>query len=241
MVGPKERLIIALDFDTAADAVAMCRAVGDQACFYKVGLQLFLSAGRDVVDQVKNLGNHIFLDLKLHDIPNTVAGACREIVRVGVSMTTLHTMGGADMMREAATATKRAAEEFGVEQPILLGVTMLTSLNEQRAGEIGVAGSISEQVTRLAILAKTSGLDGVVASPHEVEGLRCELGDDFIIVTPGIRSAADAVHDQKRVMSALDAIAAGSSYLVVGRPVTEADNPAKAAASIIAQIRQASA
>jgi orotidine-5'-phosphate decarboxylase len=240
MLNPKERLIVALDVDSKAKVSSIINTIGPAASFYKIGLQLFLAEGRDVIELVKGQEARVFLDLKLHDIPNQVAGACREIVRMGVDMTTVHTMGGYDMLREAALSTRRASEEFGVKSPILLGVTILTSLNQERAGEIGIRGSISEQVVNLAALAKKSGLDGVVASPQEVESIRRALGDDFLIVTPGIRSKADAIQDQKRVMNADDAIKAGSSYLVVGRPITGSVDPAQVAARIVSEIQTAS-
>jgi len=238
---PKERLIVALDVASKDEVTSICRAIGDKAVFYKVGLQLFLAEGREVAESIKSLDKRVFLDLKLHDIPNQVAGACREIVKMGVSMTTIHTMGGFDMMQEAAVTIKQTSEEIGVKPPILLGVTVLTSLSQERAGQVGISKSITEQVVDLALLAKKSGLDGVVASPQEVKNIRQAVGDDFIIVTPGIRSAGDAIQDQKRVMSARDAILAGSTYLVVGRPVLKAEDPAAAAVRIVSEISEAHA
>lgn len=239
MLKPRERLIIALDVDNKDDASSVCKAIGDKAVFYKIGLRLFLAEGRDVIELVKSSGARVFLDLKLHDIPDQVAGACREIVKMGVDMTTIHTTGGLDMMREAAAAVRQSAKEFGVQPPILLGVTVLTSLNQVRAGEIGFVRPISEQVVSLAELAKISGLDGVVSSPHEVKNIRERVGADFIIVTPGIRSFSEDIHDQKRVMGAYDAVKAGSSYLVVGRPVLKSDDPAAVADKIVAEIEKA--
>jgi orotidine-5'-phosphate decarboxylase len=160
---------------------------------------------------------------------------------MGVDMTTIHTMGGSDMMRKAASAVKQTAQELGIRPPILLGVTILTSLNNAGAGEIGITSPIPAQVVNLAVLARENGLDGVVASPQEVENIRKAVGEDFIIVTPGIRSSTDALQDQKRVMSASDAIRAGSSYLVVGRPILKADNPAVAIDGLIAEIKSANA
>jgi len=236
MLKPSERLIVALDVENKDNVVSICSKIGDKVGFYKVGLQLFLAEGRDVLSVLKSRGAKVFLDLKLHDIPNQVAGACREIVRMGVDMTTIHTLGGVDMMEAASRSVREAAEEFGLRPPVLLGVTILTSLNQVRAGEIGITGSISERVVSLAKLAKESGLDGVVASSLEVKGIREAVGDEFIIVTPGIRSSMDAVQDQKRVMSAGDAIRAGSSYLVVGRPILEAVDPVKAVDRLVTEI-----
>ncbi|MBE0447165.1 MAG: orotidine-5'-phosphate decarboxylase [Actinobacteria bacterium] len=239
MLEPRERLIVALDIINKDDVALICGKIGDKATFYKVGLQLFLAEGRGVLDLLKSWGVKVFLDLKLHDIPDQVAKACREIVKMGVDMTTIHTMGGVDMMEIAAASVREAADKFGIRPPILLGVTILTSLNRMRAGEIGLKGPISEQVVTLAALAKRSGLDGVVASPLEVKSIRKAMGEDFIIVTPGIRSSTEAVQDQKRVMSTSDAIKAGSSYLVVGRPILEAANPARAAVEIVTEIKSA--
>jgi len=235
----KERLIVALDLPSKNDVVRVCEAVGENAVFYKVGLQLFLAEGQAIVHYLKSRGSKVFLDLKLHDIPHQVAGACREIVRMGVDMTTIHTMGGVEMMQTAVKAIKESAQEFGVKPPILLGVTVLTSLNQSQAGEIGITAGISGHVVRLATLAKESGLDGVVASPLESGGIRGAVRDDFVIVTPGIRSSADAVGDQKRVLSAADAIAAGSTYLVIGRPIVKSTDPAQAAALITSEIERA--
>jgi orotidine-5'-phosphate decarboxylase len=236
---PRERLIIALDVVSKDDVALIYSKIGDAAVFYKVGLQLFLAEGRDILDMLKGQGKKVFLDLKLHDIPNQVAKACREIVRMGIDMMTIHTMGGVDMMEMAAASVRESAGEFGVQPPILLGVTILTSLNQMRAGEIGITGAISDQVVNLAVLAKKSGLDGVVASPLEVRSIREAVGDDFIIVTPGIRSSTQAAQDQKRVTSAGEAIKAGSSYLVVGRPILGAANPAEAIAGIINEVKSA--
>ncbi len=240
LFNPKERLIVALDVNNKNEVSSICDAIGENAIFYKIGLELFLAEGRGVVELVKSRGAKVFLDLKLHDIPNQVAGACREIVKMGVDMATVHTMGGLDMLQQAAASVKQASAEYGVRPPILLGVTVLTSLNQERAGEIGLKNSVTEQVVNLAKLAKKSGLDGVVASPQEVADVRKVVGENFVIVTPGIRSSTDEVHDQKRVMSAYDAVRVGSSYLVVGRPIIKAGNPANSAAGIVAEIEKAS-
>jgi orotidine-5'-phosphate decarboxylase len=236
MLEPVERLIVALDVDSAQDAKSVCYKIGKGVVFYKVGLRLYLAGGRHIIDILKSEGLKVFLDLKLHDIPNQVAGACREIVGMGVDMMTIHTTGGADMMRAAAAAIKGAAEELVIKPPVLLGVTVLTSLSQVRAVEIGYNSTISEQVVRLAELAKSCGLDGVVASPHEVRAVRAAVGEDFVIVTPGIRGTEDAAQDQHRVMSAADAIEAGASYIVVGRPIIKAGNPMEAAERIVSQI-----
>lgn len=236
MLKAAERLIVALDVNSVEDAESICNEIGKDIVFYKVGLQLYLASGRKVISFLKSNGLKVFLDLKLHDIPNQVADACREIVSMGVDMMTVHTTGGADMMMAAALAVKDAAEEFAVKPPLLLGVTVLTSLNQVRAGEIGLNSPILEQVVRLTELAKSCGLDGVVASPHEVAAVRAVAGDDLVIVTPGIRGINDTAMDQHRVMSAADAMKAGASYIVVGRPILKAGNPLKAAEQIVSQI-----
>ncbi|MCL6471610.1 MAG: orotidine-5'-phosphate decarboxylase [Firmicutes bacterium] len=236
----KERLIIALDVKSKEEVSSICSAIGDKAVFYKVGLQLFLAEGWDIIRLLKDYGAKVFLDLKLHDIPYQVAGACREIVRAGVDMLTVHTMGGSEMMKEAALAVKRESDRNNTLPPILLGVTVLTSLNQVGAGEIGIKYPIEEQVANLAVLARKSGMDGVVASPQEVATIRKAVGKEFVVVTPGIRSSTDATNDQKRIMSAYDAIRAGSNYLVVGRPIVKADDPAAAAAKIVSEIEKAS-
>jgi orotidine-5'-phosphate decarboxylase len=234
-----ERMIVALDVDNSEAALSVCDRLGAGAIFYKIGLQLFLSSGIQIVDALKAKDLKVFLDLKLHDIPHQVSGACREIVRMGVDMMTIQTSGGADMMRAAVKAVEKAAKEFAVKPPILLGVTVLTSLSQERAGEIGFCKSISDQVLTMALLAEKCGLDGVVASPQELKAIREVVGKDFIVVTPGIRDTDDAVQDQQRVMNALEATKFGASYIVVGRPVLKADDPILAATKIVSQIRNA--
>lgn len=238
MIEPGERLIVALDVENKEQAIAMCELIGEGASFYKVGLQLFIAEGPSIIETLKSRGVRVFLDLKLHDIPHQVANACREVVRLGVDMMTIHATGGAEMMQAAAHSVQLAAVEFRVRPPVLLGVTLLTSLNQIRAGEIGVQGPLHEHVVRLASLAQRSGLDGIVASPHEAGQLREVLGEDFVLVTPGIRSGADAMGDQKRTMGAAAAIEAGANYIVVGRPITAASDPRSAALSIAEELKR---
>jgi orotidine-5'-phosphate decarboxylase len=206
----------------------------------KIGSQLFTAAGPAAVEAAHKRGFRVFLDLKFHDIPNTVAGAVHEATRLGVFMLNVHTSGGMAMMRAAADAASRAATAAGGSRPILLGVTVLTSLDRHALdAELGVPASVPAHVLRLAEGARTAGLDGCVASPLEIGLLRRALGRRWIIVTPGIRPAGAAADDQARTATAAAAIAAGADYVVVGRPITAAADPAAAATAIVAEIAAA--
>jgi len=202
---------------------------------FKIGSRLFTSHGLAFVEELVGRGDRVFLDLKYHDIPNTVAGAVAAATRIGVWMLTIHAAGGAAMMRAARAAADEEAARQSRAAPLIVGITMLTSLNEAALDEIGFASSIEVQVERLAALAQSSGLDGVVASPQEAGLIRSRCGSRFTIVTPGIRGAADAKGDQSRTATAAEALASGSSYLVVGRPIIAAANPRAAAERIAAE------
>jgi orotidine-5'-phosphate decarboxylase len=229
----KKKLIVALDVPSLAQAQKLVETLSPAVEYYKIGKELFTSEGPAVVKMVHDLGGKVFLDLKFHDIPNTVAGAVRSAAKLGVWMVNVHASGGADMMREAAQAAAASAKP-----PIVIGVTVLTSMNEEGLKEIGVTGSaVGEQVVRLAKLAKSSGLGGVVASAQEAPSLRRAFGKDFLIVTPGVRPAGAAVGDQKRVLTPKDAIAAGADCLVVGRPITESPDPKAAAEAILKEMK----
>jgi orotidine-5'-phosphate decarboxylase len=227
----RERLIVALDVSSAAAAKKIVAAVGDSARYYKVGLQLYTAEGPQIVRDLVASGRQVFLDLKLHDIPNTVAAAVAEACKLRVSMLTLHASGGSKMMRAAVEASRRASPS-----PLILAVTVLTSLNEHDLETAGVRGTVVDQVSRLAALAISNGCHGVVASAHEAAALRSELGDDFLIVTPGVRPAGRDHGDQARVVTPAEAIGSGASHIVVGRPITEAVDPAAEAREILAQI-----
>ena len=230
---PRERLIVALDAPELAEAEALVDRLAGVVGMYKVGAQLFTAAGPAAVEMVKKRGGRVFLDLKFHDIPATVAGAVREAARLGVTLLTVHASGGTAMLRAAAEAAAAA----GPERPRILAVTVLTSLDRlalQR--ELGVPASVEEHVGRLAGLARAAGCDGVVASPREAGSLRAVLGRDLLIVTPGIRPAGGRADDQARVATPAVARRAGADYLVVGRPITDAADPAAAAAAIVAEI-----
>lgn len=233
MTARKHKLIVALDVPALDQARKLVETLSPVVEYYKIGKELFTAEGPAVVKMVHDLGGKVFLDLKFHDIPNTVAGAVRSAAKLGVWMVNVHASGGADMMREAAQAAAASAKP-----PIVIGVTVLTSMNEEGLKEIGVTGSaVGEQVIRLAKLAKSSGLGGVVASAQEAPALRRAFGKDFLIVTPGVRPAGAAVGDQKRVLTPKDAIAAGADCLVVGRPITESQDPKAAAEAILKEMK----
>ncbi len=230
-LAPAERLIVALDVPSAAEARRVVAAVGEAATTYKVGKELFTAEGPDLVRELVNSGRRVFLDLKFHDIPNTVAGAVRSAAGLGVSMLTLHAAGGRGMLEAAVEAARGMAKP-----PLLLAVTVLTSLRDADLRETGVAGDAQKQVLRLARLARAAGCGGVVASPLEIAELRRELGPGMVIVTPGVRPAGSAAGDQGRVATPAEAVAAGASHVVVGRPILEAADPNLAAREILQEI-----
>ncbi len=229
-VDPRERLIVALDVSTAAAAQKIVAAVGNSALTYKVGMQLYTAEGPQVVRDLVASGRRVFLDLKYHDIPNTVASAVAEAAKLGVSMLTVHAAGSGKMLRAAVEAAKARAELM------ILAVTVLTSMDGQDLEKIGVRGSVEDSVVRLATMAVANGCRGIVASAREASTLRAELGQAFAIVTPGVRPAGTSVGDQVRVVTPAEAIAAGASHIVVGRPITEAADPAAEARAILSQI-----
>ncbi len=234
---PKDRIIIALDVKDKDEAAKVVSGLKDARTF-KVGLELFTAEGPALFKKLKVLRKDIFLDLKLHDIPNTVAGAARSAVRHGVQMMTIHTSGGKEMMARAAAAARETAEAEKLERPLLLGVTVLTSLKAAELDEVGMNPDVAAQVLRLAGLAKAAGMDGVVCSPQEIEIVRKEFGRELLIVTPGIRPAWAAAQDQKRIMTPAEAVAKGADYLVIGRPITGAPSPEEAFARIVEELAQ---
>lgn len=233
-LSPADRLIVALDFPDAPSALALAGVVGGAASTFKVGKQLFTAEGPQVVRELVAGGRRVFLDLKFHDIPATVAGAVSSAARLGVGLLTVHACGGRAMLEAAVKASGTSASA-----PIILAVTVLTSLQDSDLTELGVQGSAADQVLRLARLAKSAGCGGVVASPLEAAGLRHELGPDFLIVTPGVRPVGDPAGDQARVATPAQAIAAGASHIVVGRPITRSKDPAGAARAIVEEIAAA--
>ena len=226
------RLAVALDFGNRDDAVRNAAALHDHVDVAKVGLELFISAGPRLVEELVGTGWEVFLDLKLHDIPATVAGAVRSARRLGVEFMTLHTAGGRGMMEAAVAARSNGT-------PRLLGVTLLTSLDGEHIGEIGYQGSTGENVARLANLAHEAGCDGVVSSPHEVGTIKAVHGEDFLVICPGIRPAGASIDDQARVATASEAIKAGADILVLGRPIIKAPDPAAAARKIRSEMELA--
>ncbi len=230
----KERIILPLDVDSAGMAVELVRLLKDDVGAFKVGLELVNSAGLGIFDEIRSAGaERIFYDCKFHDIPNTVAGASRAAARMGVWMFNVHCSGGSAMMRAAKEAAVESAAQAGTKPPLVIGVTVLTSIDQQVLNdEMRVSGSVADEVVHLARLAKDAGLDGVVASPHEVELIRQACGQGFLIVTPGVRPAGADTGDQKRVMTPEEAVARGADYLVIGRPITKADDPRQAARAV---------
>ena len=235
-----DQLLIALDVATDAEAIALADSLRGVAGGFKVGSRLFTAEGPRMVRALAGKGDRIFLDLKFHDIPNTVATAVEAATELGVWMVNVHAAGGTKMMRAARDAAHNAAARAGRPAPLVIAVTVLTSMNADALGETGVPGTVLDQVLRLADLTRAAGLDGVVASPQETALIRERCGPDFAIVTPGIRgdgTPATANDDQERTLSPSAAIAAGSSYLVVGRPVIAAAHPREAAAAIAEEVR----
>jgi len=230
-----EKIIVALDVGNKKEALSLVRELKD-AQLFKVGMELFTAEGPRLLEEIARLGKKVFLDLKYHDIPNTVAGAVRSATRHRVHMLTLHSSGGKEMLARAAEAAAQEALSYRIPRPYLLGVTVLTSLKEGELKDLGISASVEGQVVRLASLAKEAGLDGVVSSPQEIEIIKKELGKDFLVVTPGIRPAWAATHDQKRVMRPAEAVAKGADYIVIGRPITGASSPQETFLKIVREI-----
>lgn len=229
-------IIVALDVASADQALTLAREVAPFVGAFKVGKELFVSAGPEFVRQLRATGASVFLDLKFHDIPNTVAKAVAAATRLDVQMLTIHTSGGSEMMRAAERAAQDAARELGRPAPLVLGVTVLTSMDSAALGELGGETDVAAQVERLARLAAASGLRGLVCSPLELVALRKFLPPAMQLVTPGIRTGAEKADDQKRTLSPREAMAAGASWLVIGRPIYAATKPAEAAAAILSSL-----
>ncbi len=237
MIKFKNPLMIALDVNTMREAELLVDTLAPYAGGFKVGMQLYNSAGPEVLHRLR-VKAPVFVDLKFHDIPNTVAGATRALTRLGAAILNVHAAGGGDMMRAAADAARDEAARVKIRPPLVVAVTVLTSISQEVFNnQIGLPGSIEERVVAWALLAKEAGLDGVVASPREIAAIRKNCGQDFIIITPGVRPAGAAADDQKRTMTPGEAIGLGATYLVVGRPVIKASDPVKAIRAILQEIK----
>jgi orotidine-5'-phosphate decarboxylase len=234
MLQARDRLIVALDVPGATQARRIVQTLGGAVTTYKIGKQLFTAEGPQVVRDLVSSGRKVFLDLKFHDIPNTVAAAVKAAAQLGVSMMTVHASGGSKMLQAAVEAAVQSPAA-----PVILAVTVLTSLSDSDLQELGIAGNVTSQVLRLGALARAAGCGGLVASAQEAQELRRRLGEDFAIVTPGIRPPDSATGDQARVVTPRDAIAAGATHLVVGRPILDAPDPARAAQQIVQEIEAA--
>ena len=233
----KNRIIVALDVETADEARKIIGEIGEEVGAFKIGLQLFTSAGASFVRETVEKGIKVFLDVKFHDIPNTVAKASVEAARLGVWMFNIHALGGGEMMRRTVEAVAEVCEKENLKKPKIIGVTILTSANQETLREIGIEREINRQVLDLAHLAAKCGLDGVVASPQETSLIRQSIESrDFLIVTPGIRPGFATNDDQKRVMTPKEAVFQGANYLVVGRPILQSEDKLKAVKSILAEI-----
>lgn len=235
----RDRLITALDYPTFDQAKALVEELGDAVTFYKVGMELFYGAGPDIIRYLKDKDKKVFLDLKLQDIPNTVAHSLAVLTRLGADIMNVHAVGGPKMMAEGVKAVREAAKELGRPAPKLIAVTVLTSMDEAQWKPLNYAKPIGEEVLDLAALTKESGLDGVVASPREAAGIRQRCGKDFLIVTPGVRPAWAATNDQSRIATPAAAIANGSTHLVVGRPITKAEDKQEAVRKILEEMEGA--
>jgi orotidine-5'-phosphate decarboxylase len=239
MLSFKNPIIIALDVDTMEQAENLVDKLSPYAGGFKVGMQLYNSVGPEAVRRLGEKHVPVFVDLKLHDIPNTVAGAARVLTRHGAAILNVHAAGGIDMMSAAADASRDEADRTGIKPPLVVAVTVLTSISQEVFNkEIGITGSIQDRVVSWALLAKDAGLDGVVASPLEITPIRKACGEDFVIITPGVRPAGAAANDQKRTMTPGEAVRLGATYLVVGRPVTAAPDPVEAIRSILDDINR---
>jgi len=232
-----QRLVIALDVDSDIEALAIVGVLKDSVGMFKVGHQLFTAYGPDIVRRIIRAGGRVFLDLKYHDIPNTVAKAAAEAVKLGVSIFNVHALGGLDMMRAAALSAKETAEKVNQPLPVVLAVTVLTSMDEKSLRkELKITRSLQREVAHLARLAQRAGMHGVVASPQEIKMLRRAVRGDFVILTPGVRPSWAGKDDQKRIMTPCDAVHAGADYIVVGRPVLKAEDRKAAVQRILEEI-----
>jgi len=232
----RDKLIVALDLPDAERALVIARSLRGQVVWVKVGMTLFYAEGPGIVRELRALGFKVFVDLKLHDIPHQVHGACRTLTRAGANMITVHASGGRAMLEAAVEGINAAAERFSTPRPALVAVTVLTSLDDLALASLGCARTAAGQVEALAVLAHGVGCDGVVCSPLEASLVRQAIGDEALVITPGVRSIHDEVGDQARTATPAEALAAGASHIVVGRPITGAEDPVAAARSIVKEM-----
>ena len=235
----KDRLIVALDYSSDEPVKQLVTSLDDSVSYYKVGMELYYSVGESIIHYLKEQQKNVFLDLKLYDIPNTVAKGLSALTRLGANMMNVHASGGSLMMQKAVEAVADEAARLSIARPQVIAVTILTSMNQEQWGQMGHTSEISDQVVRLALLAKESGRDGVVASPQEASAIRSVCGDDFLIVTPGVRPVGAAVNDQSRIATPSSALRQGSTHLVVGRPITAAPDGQAAAKAILEEMEGA--
>ncbi len=235
----RDRLILALDVDSESEALGLVAELRDSVGMFKVGLQLFTVCGPDIVRKIIGMGGRVFLDLKYHDIPNTVAKASAEAVKLGVSLFNLHALGGLEMMKAAIVSAQETAEKFNLPMPRVLAVTVLTSMDEKSLRrELKITRSLQREVCHLARLAQRAGMHGVVASPQEITMLRRAIRGDFVVLTPGVRPEGAGTDDQKRTMIPSEAVAAGTDYIVIGRPILKAKDRREAVRKIIEEIER---
>lgn len=235
----REKIIVALDVDTEKEALLLTEALAEHTGAFKVGLQLYNNTGPQIVEKIARTGGKVFLDLKFHDIPNTAARASEAVVSLGAFMFNFHASGGKTMLTEAASAARARAAVMGIATPLMIGVTVLTSMSAaELSDELGVSRALPEHVAALTSLCRDSGLDGVVASAQEIPWIRKACGNDFLIVTPGIRPAWATGNDQKRIVTPREALALGSDYLVIGRPLTAAADPRAAARRLLEELEE---
>ncbi len=236
----KEKQIVALDVSTRHEALKLVAELWESVGAFKIGMQLYNSEGPDIIKDIQALGGKVFVDLKFHDIPNTVCQTSRVITRREAFMFSIHASGGGEMMTKSATAVREESHQLGISKPLVIAITVLTSISQEVfEKEVGIARLIEEQVVNWAKLAQQAGLDGVVASPKEIQAIRKACGKDFIIVTPGIRPLWAMTNDQKRVMTPKEAVKYGATYLVVGRPITSHQNPDQAAKKKVEEMEEA--
>ena len=229
----KNKIIVALDVNTIKEVERLLGILSPHVNIFKVGMELFYSCGTKAIDVIKKYDKDVFLDLKFHDIPNTVKNSAKVAARLGVTIFNVHASGGRDMMSAALEGAEEGSERLGQDRPRILGVTVLTSMDKESLHQVGINKAPEEQVLNLARLVKDSGLDGVVVSPKETAKVRKAFGDDFLIVTPGVRPEGNQKQDQKRVATPKEAIDAGADYIVIGRPITKAKDPVKTLQDIL--------